>query len=307
MLIWAIITLKRLLKGLFILMLRLVYHGIFECELKLLVIRCFIKFGSRQYFFFWLFVFELFIIRSILPKLSNGLKNEFTVNPQNQKLEPVQWVLRWHPLIAHRFLAKVLQNEFFPKWFQALYTWLTRSNVDMDEIARWYMGWKQLLAPLKEQHDIKNMFNKALDLMNLAVNKQPLEPLLQSILMALHPPAKRPMAGGQLPSILSSLKEEANKLAMAKATTIKAEQEAAADEEDATAVEFIDDMEMFAAEQNILFMPNVKRGKHDGKQIYLFGNVNVYFDHQCIFYHDKNTPENEWMPIALDDLVKVAQ
>jgi tuftelin-interacting protein 11 len=64
---------------------------------------------------------------------------------------------------------------------------------------------------------------------------------------------------------------------------------------------FKDLVEKKAVEHNMLFLPILNR-TFEGKQVYRFGNANIYID--------KNVPfifENcQWMPLRLSDLVNKA-
>ena len=37
----------------------------------------------------------------------------------------------------------ILDQAFFPKWLGVLRIWLDSPSVDLDEVARWYLRWKQ--------------------------------------------------------------------------------------------------------------------------------------------------------------------
>ncbi|KAG0749783.1 hypothetical protein G6F23_000755 [Rhizopus arrhizus] len=49
---------------------------------------------------------EQFVLRSILPKLTNTLRDEFEVNPRDQQLEPLIWCLSWKDLIPQTVLGQ---------------------------------------------------------------------------------------------------------------------------------------------------------------------------------------------------------
>jgi len=90
---------------------------------------------------------------------------------------------------------------------------------------------------------------------------------------------------------------------------------------------FKDAVQNFAEMNNIDFVPNLKRGTHDGKQIYLFGKVlcagcfladcdsllarslqtSIYLDNQNIYAWLPNAKGGlEWRPISLQDLADKA-
>jgi hypothetical protein len=46
---------------------------------------------------------------------------------------------------------------------------------------------------------------------------------------------------------------------------------------------FAELVERFAEMKGVSFLPNDRRGRHQGKQIYAFGRVNVYMDGRCLY------------------------
>eukprot|EP01121_Diplochlamys_sp_Union-15-3_P011822 TRINITY_DN3462_c0_g1_i2.p1 TRINITY_DN3462_c0_g1~~TRINITY_DN3462_c0_g1_i2.p1 ORF type:complete len:130 (+),score=14.97 TRINITY_DN3462_c0_g1_i2:119-508(+) len=109
------------------------------------------------------------LVRCILPKLELEMK-KFVVNPQQQNLDTIQCVLRWQGMIPEHHLVVLFQNEFFPKWLKVLQAWLSNSP-NYDEIARWYLNWKQLLEPLVKNKMIQGELNRAM--MNEALSGEP--------------------------------------------------------------------------------------------------------------------------------------
>ncbi|CAF3587969.1 unnamed protein product, partial [Adineta steineri] len=62
---------------------------------------------------------------------------------------------------------------------------------------------------------------------------------------------------------------------------------------------FKDLVEKKAAQYNLLFIPLTNR-TFEGKQIYQFGNVNIYIDKNVLFLFENG----QWLPLRLNDLVK---
>ncbi|ORX95891.1 TFP11-domain-containing protein [Basidiobolus meristosporus CBS 931.73] len=122
----------------------------------------------------WMYVFNdtdfrALLSKAILPKLKQTLRTEFVVNPRQQDLKPLQWVLSWKDLVAPEKLVHLLEKEFFPKWLHVLKAWLA-SNPNFDEVTQWYLFWKNLLVnELKEESLLMGQFRIALDLMNQGV------------------------------------------------------------------------------------------------------------------------------------------
>ncbi|KAF9907909.1 hypothetical protein EC991_010422 [Linnemannia zychae] len=110
---------------------------------------------------------ELLLLKSVLPKLVEGL-GAFEVNPRDQKIEILSAVLPWYPFFPSTTFSSLFVNEFFPKWHQVLYLWLTHpSTTDLDQISQWYQWWKSLFQPeLLQETGIATGFRQGLDMIN---------------------------------------------------------------------------------------------------------------------------------------------
>jgi tuftelin-interacting protein 11 len=64
---------------------------------------------------------------------------------------------------------------------------------------------------------------------------------------------------------------------------------------------FKDLVEKKAADHNILFLPLINR-TFEGKQVYQFGNANIYIDKNVLFLFENG----QWIPLRLNDLVRRA-
>lgn len=266
------------------------------------------------------FLFFCFAARSIIPKLQLALR-DFAVNPHKQLLEPIKWVFSWSALAAPRLLVHLLCGFFFPKWFQALYQWLS-NNPDYGEVQGWYVGWRDLFpAKLIEHVIVKQMLSRGLDLMNAAVDEKPLLPLLESINAAVQAALNSPALAGPAPSAPSSLpgvppssfsyvppsERETKAKAQVKPTISKAEQKAAVLGVEDESMSFKDVIHRFAEMNSIEFVPNIKRGVKDGKQIYSFGKLNVYIDGQAIYaFLPDSLGGGVWKPISLQEMLEKA-
>ncbi|KAG0173477.1 Tuftelin-interacting protein 11 [Apophysomyces sp. BC1034] len=117
---------------------------------------------------------ESFLIKTILPRLSQVLLHEFVVNPRDQQLEPLIWCLAWKDMFSETIMGQLLENEFFKKWLDVLYKWLTldRSRVNYDEVREWYLWWKQVFASygLDSNKHVAQSFRKGLDMMSMAAS-----------------------------------------------------------------------------------------------------------------------------------------
>jgi tuftelin-interacting protein 11 len=236
---------------------------------------------------------EMMLARCILPKLHQLLRTKFTVNPHQQDVEPFQAVMGWVELFPQRVLLQLLRQEFFPRWFQALHTWLS-SAPDLDEVRKWYLGWKYMIpAPLRAHPNVVLLFNRSIDLMNqmLEYPNTPPTLLLDAILVDLRQDA-------------GSSKTETPKRA---APLPKKFRKPVADE--SAEMSFKDIVTQYALVSGVDFVPNLKRGSHEGKPIYTFGKVTVCLDKTCIYasLQDPTSKEFNFVAIGMQDLLGMAR
>ncbi|KAJ2962314.1 hypothetical protein NQZ79_g2566 [Umbelopsis isabellina] len=122
---------------------------------------------------------EKLIIKSILPKLTQVMRTEFIVNPREQNLEPFVWCLAWKDMISPVLLGQLLEHEFFPKWLDVLYRWVTLDpkTINWDEVSQWYSWWKQVFASygVDENPLVKVGFRQGLELMHRASSGEQVE------------------------------------------------------------------------------------------------------------------------------------
>lgn len=116
---------------------------------------------------------ENFTTKAIIPKLTLVLRNEFEVNPRDQKMEPFIWCLAWKDLISETVLGQLLQHEFFTKWHAVLQKWLLLDieHINYDQISDWYRWWRQVFDSygLDSNKVVRQELRKALDMMNKAL------------------------------------------------------------------------------------------------------------------------------------------
>ncbi|KAF8963839.1 hypothetical protein BGZ46_000883 [Entomortierella lignicola] len=110
---------------------------------------------------------EILLLKSVLPKLIEGLQM-LEINPRDQKIEILQAVLLWYDFFPSTTFSSLLVNEFFPKWHQVLYLWLTHpTTTDLDQVSQWYQWWKSLFpAKLLQETGVATGFRQGLDMIN---------------------------------------------------------------------------------------------------------------------------------------------
>ncbi|KAJ1976094.1 hypothetical protein H4R35_002852 [Dimargaris xerosporica] len=108
--------------------------------------------------------------RYIVPKLQMTLRQELTVNPRNQNMDPFHWVMAWQDVLPLSTLATMLVSEFFPKWHRVLAIWLQQAP-HFEQITQWYLWWKSVFPePIRELSAVASEFRKGLDAINQSLD-----------------------------------------------------------------------------------------------------------------------------------------
>ncbi|BEI91734.1 uncharacterized protein CcaverHIS019_0405540 [Cutaneotrichosporon cavernicola] len=141
----------------------------------------------------------------VLGKLGNVLRDGFIVNPRSQDMKPLRDViLPWHTLIRKSNFVRLFELEFFPKWLEVLYMWLTHPAYNADEVAQWFEMWKGVFPLDIVQHQgMSHGFNTGLRLMRDAVELGPAahtklqkpkySPIRSGFKLEPSPPAAKPV------------------------------------------------------------------------------------------------------------------
>ncbi|XP_048361792.1 tuftelin-interacting protein 11-like [Sphaerodactylus townsendi] len=212
---------------------------------------------------------EAFMLENIVPKLGLGL-DELPIDPHHQQQHTTEaffWVLDWEGLIPPSCLAGLLERHFFPRWLQALRSWLS-NDPNYEEVAQWYLGWKARFSDQLLAHpSIKEKFNQALGVMSRATSSS--------------------SVGGYLPpgaqgSIAYLARTERRK--------------------DFVPLNFKDLVQTKAEEHNMVFMPLIRK-RHEGRQLYAFGRAVIYIDRGVVFVLGGKT----WVPTSLQSLLDMAK
>ena len=86
------------------------------------------------------------ILRDVVPGLGALLRDKLVINPREQDMKPFESALAWVPLLRSSMTSQLLETGFFPKWLDALYTWLCSEGVNLEQVADWYVGLQTLPA-----------------------------------------------------------------------------------------------------------------------------------------------------------------
>lgn len=224
---------------------------------------------------------DQFILKNILPKLELIFEDELVVNPSQQNLEPWNWVISWLELISLANFVNLMEKSFFPKWLKTLSIWLN-SSPNYEEVSKWYVGWKSLFSEKLAQHPhIRAKFSQGLIMIDRSVSGA----------QVTYTHVESTATASQAKSAPMSL-EPTNEGLKAKGVQLTSKPSVS---------RFKDLIERRAGEHNLLFLPVLNRFK-EGKQVYRFGNLNIYFENNVLFM----LQNGNWVPTSMDVIVQKA-
>ncbi|CEG35174.1 stip-like protein [Plasmopara halstedii] len=232
--------------------------------------------GEREY--------GKFTHRHIMRKLIRCLHREFEINPEEQSLEALTWVLAWRDCLPDRQLVALLEGEFFPKWLKALRKWVDGSP-NLIELEKWYCGWKLLFERNKLATNDRLLihFHGALVLLQIATDSV--------------------FGSSRTVPELNGYAATSYQDALVLARDASGRDELVQDEKTlprktvAHRVSLKDAIENMAINHNLTFMP---KGYHDGQQIYMFGERKIIIEQGVVFAEDF---KNVFKPVDLEQLL----
>ncbi|KAF9499348.1 TFP11-domain-containing protein [Pleurotus eryngii] len=117
---------------------------------------------------------DTMMLKYIVPKLGATLRDDLRINPRNQVMDPITNVLLWQSALHSAVLGQLFETEFFPKWLDILYIWLTQPKVSFEEVAQWYSFWKDAFPEaVRSMPVMERGFTRGLQLMNTAIELGP--------------------------------------------------------------------------------------------------------------------------------------
>lgn len=228
------------------------------------------------------------LIRHLLPRLAMHLQDNFDVDPQDQDLAPLSQAIAWKDFFKPSTIAQLLVAEFFPKWHNILYIWLT-SDPDYDEIRRWYLWWKeQIPSEINEVAAVEAEWNKGLETITLALD------LGDNVKSDLPPPVAGPAKPLTQPSTPLPIVTPSSNGTSAKKAVVQ----------EATFKEVVED---WCAENGLIMMP--LREAHAVTGLPLFritasasgrGGVMAYLKGDVVWVQGKKD-KTSWAPVGLDE------
>ncbi|CAL5068853.1 unnamed protein product [Urochloa decumbens] len=90
---------------------------------------------------------DAFVARHVVPYLRRGLRAVRVTLPR-QDDDGFRGVMRWSPaVVSVGDMARLLEEEFFGEWMDALCRWLWAERPTVAETTAWHEWWKRLLTP----------------------------------------------------------------------------------------------------------------------------------------------------------------
>ncbi|KAG6959477.1 hypothetical protein JG688_00010053 [Phytophthora aleatoria] len=234
--------------------------------------------GEREY--------GKFTHRHVVRKLIRCLHREFEINPGNQSLEALTWVLEWKDHLPDRQFIALLEGEFFPKWLKVLRKWVSGSP-NLIELEKWYCGWKLLFEKNKLATNERLLvhFHGALVLLRVATESV-------GVSVENRPPV--PELNG------SAATNYQDALALARDEEVKdspVREKTSPRNVSSRSVSLKDVIENMAISHNLTFMP---KGFHDGQQVYTFGKHQIIIEQGVVFLEEV---KGVFKPVDLEQLL----
>jgi tuftelin-interacting protein 11 len=225
----------------------------------------------------------------VLPRLGAVLRDELTINPRAQDMQPLNWVLPWAPLLRPSHFVRLFELEFFPKWLNVLYLWLVHPGFNGDEVAQWFEMWKNTFPQdVRANPAIAHGFSAGLRLMDQALELGDEAPtrLQKPVFTPL--PAKSKSSKAQGSSSSSRTPQAPSRPAPAADITFRS---------------IVED---FIAAKDLIMVPLGRSHPTTGKPLFRVGQSTdkggfvVYIGEDAVFVQE----EGSFRAMTLDELVK---
>ncbi|KAF7715431.1 Uncharacterized protein PECH_007926 [Penicillium ucsense] len=236
--------------------------------------------------------FDACLRNHLLPRLARHLREDFAVNPQDQDLTAFEDVLRWKGFFKPNVMGLLLVAEFFPKWHEILYIWLT-NDPNYEEVGAWFTWWQsQIPKEVNELAIVEEEWTKGLQTMNHAAElgdraaKELPRPILD-----------------RSTSLPSTREDSVREAAAASKTTPAAPSKPAIVEE----IAFKDIVEDWCVEQGLIMLPLREAHPKNGSPLFRItasatgkGGVVAYLHGEVVWVQNKKA-KDVWEPMGLED------
>lgn len=235
--------------------------------------------------------FDASLRNHLLPRLGRHLREYFEVNPQDQDLTALEDVLKWKDFFKPNIFGLLLVAEFFPKWHNILYIWLT-NDPNYEEVGEWFSWWRTQIPPeLNELTIVDDEWKKGLQTMDLASR-------LGDRAAAELPPPAAPTAPQGIPQETpSAVPQEAKEAPTKPPRAAKVMEEIA----------FKDILESWCVEQGLIILPLREAHPQNGQPLFRItasatgkGGVVAFIQGDVVWVQNKKAKE-VWEPMGLED------
>ena len=109
-----------------------------------------------------------------LQRCERLLQRDLIIDPSDQDLLPIECILKLHELgaLPASRIAHVLTTGLIPKLKKCVQKWMNSPSVDYEEVAEWYLAWKELFPEELLQvndEELMNGFGEILNIINEAL------------------------------------------------------------------------------------------------------------------------------------------
>lgn len=235
--------------------------------------------------------FDVCLRNHLLPRLARHLREDFTVNPQEQDLTALEDVFRWKDFFPPNVMGLLLVSDFFPKWHEILYIWLT-NDPNYEEVGAWFSWWRSQIPPeINELTIVDEEWKKGLQTMDLALQ------------LGDRAAAELPRPTTAARSALPTREDTVAEAAAAATTAAPPRAKPQVLEE----IAFKDIVENWCAEQGLIVLPLREAHPQNGQPLFRItasatgkGGVVVFLQGDVVWVRNKKT-KDVWEPMGLED------
>lgn len=229
----------------------------------------------------------------LLPRLARHFREHFTVNPQDQDLTTLEDVFRWKDFFQPNVMGLLLVSDFFPKWHEILYIWLT-NDPNYEEVGAWFSWWRsQIPTEINELAIVDDEWKKGLQTMDLALHL--------GDRAAAELPRPSTAARSALPTREDTVAEAAAAAAASTAAPSRAKPQVVEE------IAFKDIVENWCVEQGLIILPLREAHPQNGLPLFRItasatgkGGVVAFLQGDVVWVQNKKA-KDIWEPMGLED------
>ncbi|CBF81630.1 hypothetical protein AN5578.2 [Aspergillus nidulans FGSC A4] len=238
--------------------------------------------------------FDTCLRNHLLPRLAAHLRADFDVNPQDQDLTAFENILKWKDWFQPNVLGLLFVAEFFPKFHQILYIWLT-NDPNYEEVAEWFTWWRsQFPTGINDLEIVDDEWNKALRTMDLAAQ------LGDRAAEELPPPSSTPTSSKPTKSTHPAPQSP-------QPSSINSGRTAPHKPKVIEEVAFKDVLENWCAEEGLIMLPLREAHPQNGQPLFRItasatgkGGVVAFIQGDVVWVQNKKAKE-VWEPMGLEE------